>query len=146
MLSPKRRRLHAGDAKTSLVPALGAKFVMSIYVVNLTELNDRFLKTTMNDVPGDSVILFKDFDCMKAGNRRPESNDWREKQPPSIVAEKTDHPFGFADTLRIAQRTRRFSCVGSGLCFEDPGRGGTFRQDRYSPTLLKQQFSLTDIE
>lgn len=32
----------------------------------------------------------------------------------------------------------------SGLCLEDPGRGGTLRQDRCSPTLLNQQFTLTD--
>ncbi|MBT9331505.1 glycoside hydrolase [Paracidobacterium acidisoli] len=32
----------------------------------------------------------------------------------------------------------------SGLCLEDPGRGGTFRQDRCSPTLPNQQFTLTE--
>jgi chaperone BCS1 len=88
-----------GTGKTSLVSALGAKFGMSIYVVNLTELNDRSLKTAMNDVPEDSLILFEDIDCMKAGNRRPESNDWRGKQPPSIATEKTDPAVGFAVTL-----------------------------------------------
>ena len=45
---------------------------MSIYVVNLTEFNDRTLKSAMNDVPENSVILFEDIDCMRAGNRRPE--------------------------------------------------------------------------
>lgn len=58
--------------KTSLVSAVGAKFGMSIYVVNLTELNDRTLKKTMNSVPESSIILFEDIDCMKAGNRRRE--------------------------------------------------------------------------
>ena len=47
-----------GTGKTSLVSALGAKFGMSIYVVNLTEFNDRSLKAAMNDVPEDSFILF----------------------------------------------------------------------------------------
>jgi mitochondrial chaperone BCS1 len=88
-----------GTGKTSLVSALGAKFGMSIYVVNLTEFNDRSLKTAMNGVPEDSVILFEDIDCMKAGNRRPESNEWSEKRPSSIVTEKIDPAAGFAVTL-----------------------------------------------
>ena len=72
---------------------------MSIYVVNLTEFNDRTLKTAMNDVPENSVILFEDIDCMKAGNRRPNSNEWMEKQPSSIATEKADPAAGFAVTL-----------------------------------------------
>jgi chaperone BCS1 len=47
---------------------------MSIYIVNLTELNDRTLKNAMNSVPENSVVLFEDIDCMKAGNRRLEAN------------------------------------------------------------------------
>ena len=62
-----------GTGKTSLVSAIGAKFGMSIYVVNLSELNDRTLKRAMNSVPENSVILFEDIDCMKAGNRRQEA-------------------------------------------------------------------------
>ena len=88
-----------GTGKTSLVSALGAKFGMSIYVVNLTEFNDRSLKAAMNDVPEDSLILFEDIDCMKSGNRRPESNEWSEKQPSLIVTEKIDPAAGFAVTL-----------------------------------------------
>jgi chaperone BCS1 len=88
-----------GTGKTSLVSALGAKFGMSIHVVNLTEFNDRTLKTAMNDVPENSVILFEDIDCMKAGNRRPDSNEWMEKQPSSIATEKTDLAASFAVTL-----------------------------------------------
>jgi len=48
---------------------------MSIYVVNLTEFSDRTLKTAMNDVPENSVILFEDIDCMRAGNRRLENEN-----------------------------------------------------------------------
>lgn len=59
-----------GTGKTSLVSALAARFGMSIYVVNLTEFTDRTLKSAMNDVPENSVILFEDIDCMKAGARR----------------------------------------------------------------------------
>ena len=46
---------------------------MSIYVVNLTDFNDRTLKKAMNSVPENSIILFEDIDCMNAGNRRLES-------------------------------------------------------------------------
>ena len=60
-----------GTGKTSFVSALAGAFGMSIYLVNLTEFNDRTLKSAMNDVPENSVILFEDIDCMKAGNRRP---------------------------------------------------------------------------
>jgi chaperone BCS1 len=62
-----------GTGKTSLVSAIGAKFGMPIYVVNLSELNDRTLKKAMNSVPENSIVLFEDVDCMKAGSRRSES-------------------------------------------------------------------------
>jgi chaperone BCS1 len=88
-----------GTGKTSLVSALGANFGMSIYFFNLTEFNDRSLKTAMNAVPENSVILFEDIDCMKAGNRRPESNGWTEKPLYSDSAEKTGPAVGFAVTL-----------------------------------------------
>jgi chaperone BCS1 len=88
-----------GTGKTSLVSALGAAFGMSIYVLNLTELNDRTLKAAMNDVPENSVILFEDIDCMKAGNRRPDSNNWMGNEASSMVTEKTDPASGFAVTL-----------------------------------------------
>jgi mitochondrial chaperone BCS1 len=88
-----------GTGKTSLVSALAAKFGMSIYVVNLTEFNDRTLKTAMNDVPENSVILFEDIDCMKAGNRRSDSNEWMENQPSSIATEKTNPAASFTVTL-----------------------------------------------
>ena len=59
-----------GTGKTSFVSALAGAFGMSIYLLNLTEFNDKALKSAMNDVPENSVILFEDIDCMKAGNRR----------------------------------------------------------------------------
>jgi chaperone BCS1 len=59
-----------GTGKTSLVSGVAAKCGMSIYVVNLTEFNDRTLKSAMNDVPESSVILFEDIDCMRTGHRR----------------------------------------------------------------------------
>jgi chaperone BCS1 len=59
-----------GTGKTSLVSALGAKCGMSIYVVNLTDFTDRTLKSAINDVPENSIILFEDIDCMRAGHRR----------------------------------------------------------------------------
>jgi chaperone BCS1 len=59
-----------GTGKTSLVSALGAQCGMSIYVVNLTDFTDRTLKSAINDVPENSIILFEDIDCMRAGHRR----------------------------------------------------------------------------
>jgi chaperone BCS1 len=88
-----------GTGKTSLVSALGARFGMSIYMVNLTELSDRSLKSAMNDVPENSVILFEDIDCMKAGNRRAESDEWREKQTISIGTGKSESAGGYNVTL-----------------------------------------------
>jgi|SRR5271165_648351 len=64
-----------GTGKTSLVSALAAKFGMSVYLISLTELNDRTLMTAIHDVPGNSVILFEDIDCMKSGNARPAAED-----------------------------------------------------------------------
>jgi chaperone BCS1 len=86
-----------GTGKTSLVSGLAARFGMSIYVVNLTEFNDRTLKTAINDVPQKSVILFEDIDCMKAGNRRsvPDESSPRQVQG----AKKTDVADLFGVTL-----------------------------------------------
>jgi mitochondrial chaperone BCS1 len=88
-----------GTGKTSLVSALGAKFGMSIYAVNLTELNDRTLKTAINSVPANSIILFEDIDCMKAGNRRPETGDRTAETITNNVNEKTDPADRFGVTL-----------------------------------------------
>jgi chaperone BCS1 len=68
-----------GTGKTSLVSGIAEKCGMSIYVVNLTEFNDRTLKTAMNEIPEDSVVLFEDIDCMKAGHRRGEPDGHGEK-------------------------------------------------------------------
>jgi len=68
-----------GTGKTSLVSGIGAKCGMSIYVVNLTEFTDRTLKSAINDVPENSIILFEDIDCMRAGHRR-EQADTHEPQ------------------------------------------------------------------
>ena len=59
-----------GTGKTSLVSALAARFGMSVYIVNLSEMNDRSLKSAMNWVPENSVILFEDIDCMNVVSRR----------------------------------------------------------------------------
>jgi chaperone BCS1 len=88
-----------GTGKTSLVSALGAKFGMSIYAVNLTELNDRTLKTAINSVPANSIILFEDIDCMKAGNRRAETGDRTAEAITNNVNEKTDPADRFGVTL-----------------------------------------------
>ena len=60
-----------GTGKTSLVSALGAEFGMSVYVLNLTEFNDKTLMRATNDVPPNSIILFEDIDCTKSSSARP---------------------------------------------------------------------------
>ena len=83
-----------GTGKTSLVSAIGAKFGMSIYVINLAEMNDRTLKNAMNWVPENSVILFEDIDCMKTPTRRLEMHAERAHQEgdvkTSVVARSMD--------------------------------------------------------
>ena len=69
-----------GTGKTSLVSGVAAKCGMCIYVVNLTEFNDRTLKSAMNDVPENSVILFEDIDCMRTGHRRSEQEPASDRQ------------------------------------------------------------------
>ena len=59
-----------GTGKTSLVSALAAHFGLSIYCLNLADLNDRSLTAAVNDVPANSVLLFKDIDCMRGGKAR----------------------------------------------------------------------------
>jgi chaperone BCS1 len=88
-----------GTGKTSLVSALAAKCGMSIYAVNLTEFNDRTLKSSMNDVAEDSVILFEDIDSMKAGRRRPGIGIAQEETAPRSNAEKNDALASFGVTL-----------------------------------------------
>jgi chaperone BCS1 len=114
-----------GTGKTSLVSAIGAKFGMSIYVVNLSELNDRTLKKAMNSVPENSVILFEDIDCMKAGNRRQESSEYKQAHVGlTKSAQKCKlrswrrHAFG------PAQRPGRISCAREcDLCHDHERRG-----------------------
>jgi chaperone BCS1 len=64
-----------GTGKTSLVSALAAEFHMSIYAMNLTAFTDRSLINAMNDIPANSVVLFEDIDCMKAGKARANLNE-----------------------------------------------------------------------
>jgi len=81
-----------GTGKTSLVSGIAARFGMSIYVINLTDFNDRTLKSAINDVPEDSVILFEDIDCMRAGHRRAEIKADSAVLPPPVAAEKKTAP------------------------------------------------------
>jgi mitochondrial chaperone BCS1 len=69
-----------GTGKTSLVSGVAAYFGMSIYVVNLAEMNDRTLKTAMNGVPENSVILFEDIDCMTSSPRNLGSVEFSQPQ------------------------------------------------------------------
>lgn len=64
-----------GTGKTSLVSAMAARFAMSVYVIDLTNFNDRSLASAINDVPPNSLILFEDIDCMKSGKARDKQID-----------------------------------------------------------------------
>ena len=88
-----------GTGKTSLVSALAGKLGMSIYLLDLTDFNDRTLKAAMNDVPENSMILFEDIDCMRAGHRRADSTEERKPQPQPESAEKNEPPDRFGVTL-----------------------------------------------
>jgi chaperone BCS1 len=63
-----------GTGKTSLVSALAAHFGLSIYAVHLTDFTDRSLMNAVNQVPGNSVLLFEDIDCAKGGKARENAN------------------------------------------------------------------------
>ena len=78
---------------------LAAAFGMSIYAVNLTELNDRSLKAAVNEVPENSVILFEDIDCMRAGHRRDERNTHPQEQTSFKDTAKDNVPERFGVTL-----------------------------------------------
>jgi mitochondrial chaperone BCS1 len=69
-----------GTGKTSLVSGLAGEFGMSIYAVNLTELNDHKLKQAVGAVPANSMILFEDIDCMKVGARNVVEKDFEESK------------------------------------------------------------------
>lgn len=62
-----------GTGKTSLVSAVAAHFGLSVYIINLADFNDRSLMSAVNNVPGNSVLLFEDIDCMKGSQSRIES-------------------------------------------------------------------------
>jgi chaperone BCS1 len=86
-----------GTGKTSLVSAIAARFDMSIYAVNLADFNDRTLMRALNDVPGDSVILFEDIDCMKSGKARSSPAEAEEKK--RAMEDKNEVPPSLGVTL-----------------------------------------------
>jgi chaperone BCS1 len=82
-----------GTGKTSLVSAMAAHFALSIYVINLTEFNDRSLMGAINQVPANSVLLFEDIDCMRGSQTR------EEKPGATSPIEKPKEPTGNGVTL-----------------------------------------------
>lgn len=64
-----------GTGKTSLVSALAAHFGLSIYLISLTDFNDRSLMNAVNQVPASSILLFEDIDCASSGKARVTSNN-----------------------------------------------------------------------
>ena len=88
-----------GTGKTSLVSGLAAQFGMSVYAVNLTEFNDRTLKSAINNVPQNAVILFEDIDCMKTGNRRVPEPSEQDTVFTRLTRDKEDPGGGFGVSL-----------------------------------------------
>ena len=86
-----------GTGKTSLVSALAARFGMCIYGVSLADFNDKSLMRAIQRVPTNSVVLFEDIDCMKAGKTRPDASE-RDKQ---LWPEKPGDETGSADRLGV---------------------------------------------
>ena len=87
-----------GTGKTSLVSALAARFKLSIYLVNLTEFNDKSLVSAIKDIPPNSVIVFEDIDCVKTGRARVDGDEPARKQL-GKPAEKPDPTEQFGVTL-----------------------------------------------
>jgi chaperone BCS1 len=88
-----------GTGKTSLVSALANRFGMSVYVISLTEFNDKTLMKAIHDVPRNSIILFEDIDCMKSGNARHGQQDAAKKPSPPAADEKPNLADQFGVTL-----------------------------------------------
>jgi mitochondrial chaperone BCS1 len=88
-----------GTGKTSLVSAVGERFGMSIYAINLAHFSDRSLVGAMNEVEQNSVILFEDTICMKSGDARP----------------KLEEPVSESQSTASATKEDRFGVTLSGL-------------------------------
>ncbi len=63
---------------------------MSIYLINLAEFTDRTLKTAINEVPGNSMVLFEDIDAAKSSKRRPTMNNWTDSTPAAPVGKTNE--------------------------------------------------------
>jgi len=88
-----------GTGKTSLVSALADHFGMPVYVISLTEFNDKTLMNAIHGVPRNSVILFEDIDCMKTGNARPGQQDAAKRSSPPAPDDKPNSADQFGVTL-----------------------------------------------
>jgi len=77
-----------GTGKTSLVSALAAHFGLSIYTVNLANFNDQSLMAAVNRVPGHSILLFEDIDCMKSSQSREGAAPGSGQSGPAIFSTK----------------------------------------------------------
>jgi chaperone BCS1 len=88
-----------GTGKTSVVSALAARFAMSIYLINLTDFNDKSLLKALKDIPANSVILFEDIDCVKTGKARLDPEEWARKQLPGKLDDRPNPLDAFSVTL-----------------------------------------------
>jgi hypothetical protein len=58
--------------------------------------------------------------------------------------ESTPYDNELFEVVNVGADRVQIRVKSSGLCLEDPGRGGTLRQNRCGPSLPSQQFNLTD--
>lgn len=88
-----------GTGKTSLISAIAERFAMSIYVITLTDFNDKTLMKAIHDVPRGSAVLFEDIDCIKMTTARPDIGKTAKKGPDESADEKPDALERFNVTL-----------------------------------------------
>jgi len=87
--------------------------------------------------------------CLNVSNASPSPGDGKKYGGPGNLIQWncTDGPLPdnelFEITPQGAERVQ-IRVKSSGLCLEDPGRGGTIRQNRCSPSLPNQEFILTE--
>ena len=86
-----------GTGKTSVASALAGRFGMSVYGVSLGDFNDKSLMRAIQRVPTNSIVLFEDIDCMKAGKARPDADERNKQLWPDKAGDET----GSADRLGV---------------------------------------------
>jgi mitochondrial chaperone BCS1 len=64
-----------GTGKTSLVTGLSSHFNSKVYILKLSELNDRSLVEAITQVEAHSMVIMEDADCVQVVRNREEEKD-----------------------------------------------------------------------